>query len=123
MFTVPFLFRLGTTLVVLSLFLGHAAAEEKKDLFTDVTEAAGLKGISGGVVAWGDFDNDGYADLCAGGQIWRNEKGKKFTKAAEVAGPGIWGDYDNDGFLDLFCFETGKLFRNLKGTKFEEVKI
>ena len=91
------------------------AAGEPNKGFTDVTEAVGLKGMSGGVAAWGDFDNDGWVDLCVGGEVWRNEEGKRFKKVGQVAGPAIWGDYDNDGYLDLFCFETGKLFRNLKG--------
>jgi hypothetical protein len=99
------------------------AAREPERAFADVTETVGLKGMSGGVAAWGDFDNDGRPDLCAGGEVWRNEEGKRFKKVGQVAGPAVWGDYDNDGFLDLFCFETGTLFRNLKGEKFEEVKL
>jgi hypothetical protein len=103
--------------------LGSDAAEKPLPIFVDVTEAMGLKGMSGGVAAWGDFDNDGWVDLCVGGEIWRNEEGKRFKKVGQVAGPAVWGDFDNDGYLDLFCFETGRLFRNVKGTKFEEKKL
>lgn len=91
--------------------------------FVDVTEAMGLKGNNGGVAAWGDFDNDGWVDVCIGGDVWRNEEGKRFTKAGRVGGPAIWGDFDNDGHLDLFSFESGTLFRNLKGKEFKEVKF
>jgi len=101
-------------------------AEEDIKPFIDVTEAMGLKGNNGGVAAWGDFDNDGWVDVCIGGEVWRNEEGKRFTKVAKVGGPAIWGDFDNDGYLDLFCFESGKLYRNVKGMKgrqFEEVKF
>src|SRR5947207_768141 len=91
--------------------------------FLDVTEVMGLKGNNGGVAAWGDFDNDGWVDLCIGGEIWRNEKGKRFTRVGRVGGPAIWGDFDNDGYLDLFCWESGKLYRNLKGRAFQEVKF
>jgi hypothetical protein len=98
------------------------AGEEIKP-FIDVTEAMGLKGNNGGVAAWGDFDNDGWVDLCIGGEIWRNDKGKRFTKVARVDGPAIWGDFDNDGYLDLFCYKSGKLYRNVKGRKFQEVKF
>jgi hypothetical protein len=97
------------------------AAEPKP--FTDVTEAVALKGNNGGVAAWGDFDNDGWVDLCVGGEVWRNEDGKRFKSVARVAGAAVWGDYDNDGFLDLFCFETGKLFHNERGKGFKEVKF
>jgi hypothetical protein len=70
--------------------------------FVDVTEAMGLKGNNGGVAAWGDYDNDGWVDLCIGGEIWHNEQGKRFTRVGRVGGPAIWGDLDNDGHLDLF---------------------
>jgi hypothetical protein len=120
----------GIALAVLGLVPGVAAdpptpapAGKPDKAFADITEAVGLKGMSGGVAAWGDFDNDGWVDLCVGGEVWRNEEGKRFKKVGQVAGPAVWGDYDNDGFLDLFCFETGKLFRNLKGAKFEEAKL
>jgi hypothetical protein len=101
----------------------RAMSDEPHKLFADVTEAVGVKGLSGGVAAWGDFDNDGWVDLCVGGEVWRNEEGKRFKKVGGIAGPAVWADYDNDGFLDLFCFETGKLFRNLKGEKFGEVNL
>src|SRR5437868_3102217 len=125
----------GMTAVALTLFLGHSppllreaaaapgAAGEAAPPFADVTEAVGLKGNNGGVAAWGDFDNDGWVDLCIGGEVWRNERGKRFTRVARLGGPGVWGDYDNDGFLDLFCWESGKLYRNLNGRAFEEVKF
>jgi hypothetical protein len=83
----------GIAAAVLSLFLGTqfdpptaAAAGEPSKSFIDVTEAMGLKGMRSGPAAWGDFDNDGWVDLCVGGEIWRNEKGKLFTKVGQVAG-------------------------------------
>ncbi|MFM7148834.1 MAG: FG-GAP repeat domain-containing protein, partial [Gemmataceae bacterium] len=91
--------------------------------FVDVTDVMGLKGLNGTSGSWGDFDNDGWVDLCAGGQVWRNEKGKKFSKVTELPGAAIWGDYDNDGYLDLFCYGSGRLYRNIRGQKFEEMKI
>jgi hypothetical protein len=91
--------------------------------FVDVTEAVGLKGNNGGVAAWGDYDNDGWVDVCIGGDVWHNEKGKKFTKVASIGGPAIWGDYDNDGFLDLFAWDGGRIFRNIGGREFKELKI
>src|SRR5687768_11992480 len=72
-------------------------AEVPVQPFVDVTEAVGLKGNNGGVAAWGDLDNDGWVDVCIGGEVWRNERGKRFTRRARLAGPAVWGDFDNDG--------------------------
>ena len=101
----------------------RGAAEPEEASFVDVTEAMGLKGNNGGVAAWGDFDNDGWVDVCIGGDIYRNEGGKRFKKVGRVGGPAVWGDFDNDGYLDLFCWECGKLYRNIKGREFKEVKF
>ena len=86
--------------------------------FADVTQKAGLTGVSqnyyGMGVAVGDYDNDGYADIYVtnygGNTLYRNNRDGTFadvTKAAGVAA-GQWSasagflDYDNDGRLDLF---------------------
>src|SRR4051794_2078808 len=88
------------------------SADEPIKAFIDVTEAMGLKDNNGGPAAWGDFDNDGWVDVCIGGDVWRNEEGKRFTKVGRVGGSAVWGDFDNDGYLDLFCYESGTLYRN-----------
>ncbi len=91
--------------------------------FDDVTDSVGLTGLGGGVAAWGDYNGDGWVDLYVSGQLWRNEKGKRFDKVdVGFSGPGIWGDFDNDGLLDLFCWSgKGKVFRNLGGESFEDM--
>src|SRR5713226_5981179 len=99
-----------SVLAVLWLAAPPVLPNEPNKPFIDVTEAMGLKGNNGGVAAWGDFDNDGWVDLCIGGEIWRNEEGKRFRLVGRVGGPAIWGDFDNDGYLDLFCWESGKLY-------------
>ncbi len=94
------------------------------DAFADVTEAVGLKGLGGGVAAWVDYDADGWVDLWASGQLWRNIKGEKFERAENqpAGGAGIWADIDNDGYPDLFCWEgTGRLSLNRKGKSFEDI--
>jgi hypothetical protein len=106
------------------VFVASAATSEPSESFIDVTEDIGLKGISGDVAAWGDLDNDGWVDLCAGGEIWRNEQGQRFTLLARPGGPAVWGDFDNDGYLDLFSGPGGgKLYRNLMGREFKEVEF
>ena len=82
--------------------------------FTDVTEAAGVRGHSYGMgVATGDYDNDGNVDLLVtnlGGNILYHNNGDgtftDVTARAGVAGNGwctgaCFVDYDRDGRLDL----------------------
>jgi enediyne biosynthesis protein E4 len=82
--------------------------------FEDVTEKAGLQGEGYGMgVAVGDYDNDGYEDLCVtgygGNKLYHNNGDGTFTDVTEKAGVGAsgwstsaaWVDLDNDGRLDL----------------------
>lgn len=87
--------------------------------FTDVAEKLGVAdlnqpgtGVCMGAV-WGDYDNDGYEDLCiykwGRCELFHNEKGTGFRRITEHTGlpawaninSAIWVDYDNDGHLDL----------------------
>jgi hypothetical protein len=79
--------------------------------FTEV--AAGLPGVAGGSLAWGDYDDDGDPDLLMAGRtetgritrIYRNDGGTFTDIAAGLPGVGessvAWGDYDHDGDLDI----------------------
>ncbi|HKI03127.1 MAG TPA: CRTAC1 family protein [Thermoanaerobaculia bacterium] len=84
--------------------------------FTNVTEAAGVgdTGLCLGS-AWGDYDDDGDADLYVVNDfgrstLYRNEGGGTFTDVTVDAGTlaygagmsASFGDYDNDGRLDLY---------------------
>lgn len=84
--------------------------------FTDVTEQAGLQGISAQRVSWGDYNNDGYEDLLFNGyMLYRNNGNGTFTNVSQDAGisqvpganGGVWGDFDNDGNPDFYTFATG----------------
>jgi uncharacterized membrane protein YeaQ/YmgE (transglycosylase-associated protein family) len=84
------------------------------------TNLPGLPAVSGGAVAWGDFDNDGKLDFLLSGfagldagnfpirisQVWRNQGNGIFTNInaglpGTDTGSAAWGDLDNDGNLDL----------------------
>lgn len=91
--------------------------------FTDHTEQANLKGITGGLnMDHADFNNDGYEDILVLRGAWWNDYGKlpnsllknngdgTFTDITKSSG--IWSlfptnsaavaDYNNDGWLDIF---------------------
>jgi hypothetical protein len=90
--------------------------------FTEVTEAAGLAGLTGGLnLVHADYDNDGDLDVLVlrggwmqlGGaypnSLLRNRGDGTFDDVTEEAGilsfhptqTAAWGDYDEDGWLDL----------------------
>lgn len=89
--------------------------------FLDVTERAGLAGAGyDNGVAIGDYDNDGFKDIFAGGvhgnHLYHNNGDGTFADVTEKAGlakpdkeygplwsvGGAWVDVNNDGLLDLF---------------------
>ena len=88
--------------------------------FTDGSDKFGLAG--GNDACWFDFNNDGYVDICAGGKIFKNEKGQKFIHVADV-GPSVAADFDNDGYLDLYSWGSRKVFRNIEGERFEAIQL
>ncbi len=96
---------------------------DAEPVFKDVTVEVGLTGVGGNTCAWGDYDGDGWVDLYDGGTVWRNLRGKKFTKIEELGlagGKGMWVDFDNDGRLDLYSL-AHKLYRNIGGDRFKDV--
>ncbi|HSH04347.1 MAG TPA: FG-GAP-like repeat-containing protein [Anaerolineae bacterium] len=86
--------------------------------FTDI--GAGLTGVWGSSVAWGDYDNDGDLDILLTGQdsgnvpvtkVYQNNAGSFTDIGAGLTGIWLssvaWGDYDNDGDLDILL--TGEV--------------
>ncbi len=100
-------------------------------VFSQVSNAAtGLPigGTDGDYAAAGDFDNDGFVDLCVrrgtGADIFRNNGDGTFTANAFNEGASnsnkggvCWADFDSDGDLDLFWADnaTNQIWRNDNG--------
>lgn len=82
--------------------------------FKDVTAECGLS-LANDQACWIDYDQDRWTDLVTGGVIWRNQKGKRFSKTQEGVGSVVAADIDNDGDADLYSFSQSKVFRNDKG--------
>lgn len=93
-------------------------------------KASGLENLSDvRDIAAGDFDNDGFVDLCvltgSGAAIFRNNKGV-FVKVADLPGAAgatkaLWLDFDHDYDLDLLLFGAkSALLRNDGNGKFED---
>jgi len=133
------------------LLIGTSASEgyntilyenNKNGTFTEVD--AGLRNVTSGSVAWGDYDNDGDLDILLAGKtgyssgysyVYRNNlpKGVGFTDiATELAGARYantaWGDYNNDGYSDIILsgydndnLKLTKLYKNNKNHTFTDI--
>ena len=102
--------------------------------------------VSGGSVAWGDYDNNGYLDILMTGscpeigsdvsKIYKNNGDETFSEISiplvNVSGSSVtWGDYDNDGYLDILLTginhgsnsPVSKIYKNNKDGTFSETSI
>jgi len=120
--------------------------------FSNVTSEVGLPaapppGPAFSFAAFVDIDGDGWEDLLMGGQVYRNDQGKRFidhTHKTNLRLPlnatgVVIADFDRDGRMDIYSTVPGKgktkswidghsglkegnqLWRNLGDWKFEDV--
>jgi tetratricopeptide (TPR) repeat protein len=86
-------------------------------LFDEAATEAGITAT--GRPAFGDFDDDGDADLLiAGSRLFENNGRGRFKEVTKEAGlegadgdAGLFGDYDNDGDLDIYVVVSRAGFR------------
>jgi hypothetical protein len=116
--------------------------------FEDVSQRAGVrddKKYYGLGPVWGDYDDDGWADLFVANDatpnyLYRNKRDGTFAEVgfaqgvsysesgSEQGSMGVtWGDYDLDGRLDLFITnfesEPNALYKNLGADGFNDVTL
>ena len=102
---------------------------EGNNSFSEVTGLS-LPGVQNGSASWGDFNNDGFADILINGfaapaitKIFQNNGNNTFSERTDITLTGIegtsaWGDYDNDGDLDIVISglagstPVSKIYRN-----------
>ncbi len=113
-------FKTHSLALALSSFVLFPSLVSGEPSFQERSEELGLT-LANGPAAWADYDRDGWVDLLAGGVLWHNDGGKRFSKAASP-GQGVFGDFDNDGYPDIFSWSGRQFLRNIAGKEFQALE-
>jgi len=99
------------------LILEHAWFDDQLEFTRMITGEMLFDTARSRGVAWGDYDNDGFADLYISnfGEkdfLYHNKQNGDMVKEVDFPEEGAsygvsWGDYDNDADLDLFISDLG----------------
>lgn len=96
--------------------------------FQDITASSGISALHTTTIAFGDYDNDGWVDMLAGGKLFRNVSSKNsilFSDVTELVGirdmkgAPLFVDLDNNGLLDILTTK-GQAFLQVTKGKFIE---
>ncbi|UXR64801.1 CRTAC1 family protein [Bdellovibrio bacteriovorus] len=96
--------------------------------FQDVTTSSGLPALHTTTLAFGDYDNDGWVDMLAGGKLFRNISSKNSIQFSDVTelvgiremkGAPLFVDLDNNRLLDIMTTK-GQVFMQTTKGKFIE---
>lgn len=72
-------------------------------MYSDITQSAGLSGISAWTIIWAEVTGDTLNDLISRSSLYKNNGNNTFTYAGTIAGSiTSLADFDKDGNLDLF---------------------
>lgn len=111
-----------------SLAIEQSDLSSNEPIFRDVTEASGIPKIAASGISFGDYDNDGWVDMLAGGRLFRNVSTSDrivFTDMTSALGLGsmqgsvLFADVDNNGYLDIIS-TAGQIFLQLQKDHFVE---
>jgi hypothetical protein len=128
--------QLVATLLLSQILIAHTSRAQ--EFFTRITSGPIVSAANCTILAWGDFNNDGFQDLFVSARsgssvLYSNNGNGTFSRvtAGPIATDGglcfgaTWGDYDNDGFLDLFVavngFGNDWLYRNNGNGSFTKI--
>lgn len=100
--------RWGTYAYVIDVVMEYSE-QVSRGYLVDVTGDIGItdSALANHSIAWADYNSDGYLDLLAGGKLYQNSRGERFTDVTDAAGISgqpqatAFADFNNDRYIDV----------------------